>query len=76
MNVNLLIGHWFLWLKSRGEELFWLARARHGSNEEKTGEGTMNKKGAEAPLEMIMFIRDQMRMRKAFLARWLLPLMR
>ena len=76
MNVNLLIGHWFLWLKSRGEELFWLARARHGSNEEKTREGTMNKKGAEAPLEMIMFIRDQMRMRKAFLAQWLLPLMR
>lgn len=56
--------------------MFWLARARHGSNEEKTGEGTMNKKGAEAPLEMIMFIRGQMRMRKAFLARWLLPLMR
>ena len=56
--------------------MFWLARARHGSNEEKTREGTMNKKGAEAPLEMIMFIRDQMRMRKAFLAQWLLPLMR
>jgi len=34
----------------------------------------MNKKGAEAPLEMIMFIRGQMRMRKAFLAQWLLPL--
>jgi hypothetical protein len=63
-------------VKIEGRRIFLVSQSKTWFERRKDWRRHHEQKGAEAPLEMIMFIRGQMRMRKAFLARWLLPLMR